>query len=198
MNKFVLAMAISTLYIGNATANADINTDAEILFNTSDAPMQLAQLSPQEMQETEGAFANFAIGAGIGFSAYVLPLAYNSAADAFKGNGSFVNNFTSNFNPTQAAASTAIGAATSGLSALALRGAGVTINYSATSFSKAYSPFAIGAAQNTLGKLPMVIQQGISNNIRTYTSVYGTPNLTGIAIKGTSFGTSFFGNRHFK
>lgn len=190
-------MAISTLYIGNATANADINTDAEMLFNTSDEPTQLAQLSSQEMQETEGAFASFAIGAGIGFGAYALPLAY----DAFKTTNSlsgFTSALSNNFSPTQAIASTALGAATSGLSALALRGAGVTVNYSPTTFSKAYSPFAFGAAQNTLGKLPMVIQQGVSNQIRTYSTVYGTPNLTGIGIKGTSFGTNFIGNRFIK
>lgn len=47
-------------------------TDINAMFDQTGRPMQLATLSVQEMKATEGAFMNFAIGAGVGLTSYVV------------------------------------------------------------------------------------------------------------------------------
>lgn len=47
-------------------------TDINSMFEQSGRPMQLEQLSGQEMKDTEGALVNVAIGAAVGGGGYVL------------------------------------------------------------------------------------------------------------------------------
>lgn len=63
--------------------------DTQMLFEQDTQPMQLAALSSQEMKETEGAWLQFAIGAGLGGAGY--------AYGVYKGNyawntGNFIGN----------------------------------------------------------------------------------------------------------
>lgn len=51
-------------------------TEMQSLFEQDAKPMQLATLSQTEMKETEGAFVNFAVGAGIGLGTYVATNLY--------------------------------------------------------------------------------------------------------------------------
>ena len=71
--------------------------DINGMFETKGKPMQLAALSKKEMKDTEGAFVNFAVGAGLGAGGYLLDkwwsgdditwqgLAFNTAVGAVTG-----------------------------------------------------------------------------------------------------------------
>ena len=169
-----LALTIA-LSCGATSALASSFEDKDMAFAfESEGVMEVATLSEQEMKETEGAAAQFIPGGIIGFGSYGIQnglSARQSAGCYFC--SSFVNNFTSSWDNRQAIVSTGVGALSGGLSAIALRGSGVTINYSNTLFLKSFHT---------------PTQQFVNNQVRTY----GTA--PGLVIKGSAFAGSSAAN----
>jgi hypothetical protein len=136
--------------------------------------MEVAALSEQEMKETEGAAVQFIPGGMIGVGSYGIQngiSAYRASSCVFC--SSFVTNFTNSWDNRQAVFSAGVGALSGGLSAIALRNTGTTINYSNTLFLKSFHT---------------PTQQFVNNQIRTY----GTA--PGLAITGSSFAGSSAAN----
>jgi|SaaInl4_150m_RNA_FD_contig_91_40023_length_768_multi_2_in_0_out_0_1 hypothetical protein len=82
--------------------------DTQLLFEQDADTMQVAALSEQEMEETEGAWVNFAVGGALGLGSYALTSWLTKKPMTWKG----------------ALTSTAIGVATSGVAAFGARAVG--------------------------------------------------------------------------
>lgn len=169
-----LALTLA-LSCGATSAMASAFEDKDMAFAfESEGTMEVVALSEQEMKETEGAVLQFFTGGGIGLGSYGI----QNGLSARQSSGcyfcsSFVNNFTNSWDTRQAIFSTGAGALSGGLSAIALRGSGVTINYSNTLFLKSFHT---------------PTQQFINNQARTY----GTA--PGLAIKGSAIAGSSAAN----
>lgn len=72
----------SANYSTKQTAGQEVDLSAVFTNNQN---LQVATLSTQEMQETEGAWVNFAVGAGIGFAAYAAEKHFTKQPMTFKG-----------------------------------------------------------------------------------------------------------------
>lgn len=145
-----------------------VNTlDLNNVFDTTQLDqIQALELSKQEMKETQGAFANFAIGAGFGFGGYALSNGINAyAASGCFACASFTNNYQNSWSWQDASFNAGVGALTGGLGGAALRGTGITQNWSKMTFANE------GFIQNTA-----------KNMQRTWT------NPIGISIKVTAAG----------
>jgi hypothetical protein len=166
------AMAQQPLQASTPLNTVELNTifDASQLEN-----LQATELSNQEMKDTQGAWVNFAVGAGIGFGGYALSNFSTSLSSAgclaCRG---FVNSYQDNWSWSNAAFSTGVGALTSGVGGAALRSTGITQNWGQMTFANR------GFIANTA-----------KNMERTWT------NPVGIGIKVTGTGSGFAANQTY-
>lgn len=184
MKLLISTALISTAMIATSTmaqqplqASTTLNTvELNTIFDASQFEnIQATELSNQEMKDTQGAVANFAIGAGIGFGSYSLLNGYN----AYTASGcfvctNFVNNYSNSWSWSNAAFSTGVGALTSGVGGAALRSTGITQNWGQMTFANR------GFVANTA-----------KNMQRTWT------NPVGIGIKVTGTGVGFTANQTY-
>ena len=125
MKLLISTALISTAMIATSTmaqqplqASTTLNTvELNTIFDASQLEnLQATELSNQEMKDTQGAWVNFAVGAGIGFGGYALSNFSTSLSSAgclaCRG---FVNSYQDNWSWSNAAFSTGVGALTSGV-----------------------------------------------------------------------------------
>lgn len=162
------AMAQEDITVKNNSTNTAVLNN---IFDTAQPEnIQVLELSNQEMKDTQGAVANFIIGAGIGAGGYAFSNGINaySAAGCFTCAG-FVNSYQENWSWSNAAFSTGVGALTGGVGGAALRSTGITQNWGQMTFANR------GFVANTAKNLQ-----------RTWTNPIGI----GIKVTGMGVGTA--------
>ncbi|MEQ1487670.1 MAG: hypothetical protein ABL920_04205 [Methylotenera sp.] len=139
MKNNVLFLVVASLFTSQAYAAETFSThylamlssnEMQTAFQQDAQPLQVASLSKQEMQETEGAVVfvpiliALATGASLGTASYAAGNGLTTLSNT--GLNNFNTNYSNNWNTNQAVFSAGVGAVTGGLGSLALRAAGVT------------------------------------------------------------------------